>query len=147
MRASIVWRGGASSDGANSERACQTGLGTAPDRTLTLTKQVDLTGYTSAEARFFAMDDVQRTGLADEAYFIVNDGTDHVVRTFTGQNAANPYTREGKGSANLTPYVNRTVLLKWVLVIRGYTRFLGNCNNAPAGRKGLFIDDVLVVGH
>lgn len=149
QRSSIVWRGGSMSDTQNYSRECTSGLqGAAQDRVITLEKQVDLTGYTQAEARFFAMDDVQRMGAADEGRFIVNDGTDHVIKVYTGQNAANPYVREGKGSGNLTPYVNRTVRLKWQLVIRGHSAGLtGNCNNAPAGRKGLFVDDIVVVGQ
>lgn len=149
QRSSIVWRGGATNDGQNYARECTSGLqGAAQDRVITLEKQVDLTGLSSAEVRFQVMDDIQRTGALDEARLIVNDGTDHVVKTYTGQNAANPYTRDGKGSGNLTPYVNKTVRVKWQLVIKGHSAGLaGSCANAPAGRKGFFVDDILVVGQ
>jgi methionine-rich copper-binding protein CopC len=150
---SIVWRGGNAADGQNYLRDCQVknilGQGSASDYTVILEKQVDLTGFGSAEVRFEVMDDIQRTGVSDEGRFIVNDGTDHILTTYTGQNAANPYVRQGKGSGNLTPFVNKTVKIRWEVVIRGVLlNFGGNCSNGNvAGRKGLFVDDILVVGQ
>lgn len=151
QRNSIVWRGGATSDGQNYTRDCTFGVtgGTPADRIVTLEKQIDLTGLSAAEVRFQVMDDLQRTGVLDEGRLIVNDGTDHIITTYTGQNAANPYVREGKGSNNLRDYLNKTVKVRWQLVIKGY--FAGNtalnCNSSPAGRKGLFVDDILIVGQ
>ncbi|MBK7862118.1 MAG: Ig-like domain-containing protein [Archangiaceae bacterium] len=149
QRSSIVWRGGAGSDGQSYARECTSGLqGAASDRVVTVEKQIDLTGYTSAEVRFQVMDDIARTGIADEGRLIVNDGADHVIKVYTGQNAGNAYVRDGKGSGNLNAYVNKTVTVKWQLLIKGYSAgVLGNCNSSPAGRKGLFVDDVLIVGQ
>jgi hypothetical protein len=150
---SIVWRGGNAADGQNYLRSCTVngllGGGSATDYLIVLEKQVDLTGFGSAEVRFEVMDDIQRTGVSDEGRFIVNDGTDHILTTYTGQNAANPYVRQGKGSGNLTPFVNKTVKIRWEVLIRGVLlNFGGNCSTSNiAGRKGLFIDDILVVGQ
>jgi methionine-rich copper-binding protein CopC len=149
-RSSIVWRGGNSSDGQNYVRDCKGFLGGNPsDYTVVLEKQVDLTGLSSAEVRFQVMDDIQRSGVDDQGRFIVNDGTDHIITTYTGQNAANPYVRQGKGSGNLNAYVNKTVKIRWELLIRGVSLGLGqSCtNNNTPGAKGLFVDDLLVVGQ
>lgn len=137
---SIVWRGGNSQDGQNYVRACATL--NAPDYTIFVEKQVDLTGLSTAELRFDEWHDVNNTALDVARVLVVNGASTDQLYSYTG--SGTDYAKVGKGSANLDPYLNSTIKLRFELVIRGYTGI--GCGGAPAGKRGFFVDNVYVVG-
>jgi hypothetical protein len=135
QRASIVWRGGSSTDGANYVRDCS--VGTPQDRIVSLEKTIDLTGVSAAEVRFLVMDDVQSTA-SDQARLIAVDGvTPHVLLTWTGQS-----TTYSEAEADLTTFAGKVITLRWELVIRA-----GSSLSCPAGRTGFFLDDIKVTAR
>ncbi len=137
-RDSVVWHGGNATDGQSYVR----GGGLNPtDYTITLEKQVDLTGFTDAELRFAEMHDIA-AGAGDVAKVsIVVGGVPTVLQSFSGSTSA--YATIGEGTSNLKAYVNNNITIRFELVIKGQ-RTLGT---PAAGGKGLFIDNVYVVGQ
>lgn len=139
---SIVWRAGNQTDTQNYARDCR--LINAVDYTITLEKQLDLTGLSNAEVRLDVSDDIN-AAAGDVGKLSVVDGaavTD--LSSWSGQNLPTYATRVGKGSNNLQPYVNKTIKLRWSVFIKGVNS--ATCGAAPPGRKGLFVDNLYVVG-
>ncbi|MHB8879808.1 MAG: Ig-like domain-containing domain, partial [Myxococcaceae bacterium] len=140
-RNSIVWRGGNSTDGQSYARNCAA-LG-ATDYVVYVEKQVDLSGLTAADLRFDEWHDIQNTGAADRGRVLVRQGsTTTELYGFTGTSAG--YSTQGKGNNLLGPYLGSTVTIRLELVIRGVSSF--TCGTAPAGKKGLYADNIYVVG-
>ncbi|MFN7134763.1 MAG: hypothetical protein ACK4N5_21975, partial [Myxococcales bacterium] len=138
-RDSIVWKGGNQND-TNYVRATST-LGGAANHLITLERQVDLTGLTEAELRFDAFYGINGAAGDYARVLAISGSNTRVLHTFTGSTSSYT-TRLGKDSGNLNTIVGSTVTLRFELYIAGHN----GLNAAPAGDKGLFIDNVYVVG-
>ncbi|MFZ5468608.1 MAG: Ig-like domain-containing protein [Myxococcota bacterium] len=141
VRNSIVWRGGNSNDGQNYSRHCAL---SANDYTVFIEKQIDLTGLSQAEVRFDELHDIAGTAGDLGQVLVVQGGTTTVLASYSSTGPAS-YSRVGKASGNLSAFVGSTVKLRFELFIKGYSALV--CGGAPAGKKGLFIDNIHVVGH
>lgn len=136
---SIVWRGGNSTDGNNYQRDCQ--LVGAQDRVIYVEKQIDLTGLGEADLRFDEWHDVNDSA-GDYGRVCLGSSCSTVLYEIKGTGSS--YASKGKGENKLGPYVNSTVVLRFELYIKGYNGV--SCGSSPAGKKGLFIDNIQVVG-
>jgi hypothetical protein len=137
----IVWRAGNTNDGQSYARPCAVSVS---DQTLFIEKQIDLTGLASAELRFDEWHDINDSAGDVGRVTVTRGSTSSELYSFGGS-AASYAMGKGKGSGNLTAYVGATVKLRFELLIKGYSAVL--CGGAPAGKKGLFIDNLSVVGN
>lgn len=140
-RNSIVWRGGNVTDGQNYVRQCA--IAGAADRLIAFERTVDLTGLTEAELRYDEFHLINGAAADRGRAVVISGATTRELAGFTG--TASGYTnRIGQGSLNLRDFVGTTVRVRFELLIKGVNSL--NCGAAPAGNKGLFIDNLYVVG-
>lgn len=140
-RNSIVWRGGNQTDGVNYVRNCA--LVNAVDYTVAVERMVDLTGLTEAELRFDEYHLINSTAQDRGRALVISGATVRELAAFTG-NASGYTNRIGQGSLNLRDFVGTTVRIRFELFIKGVNMLA--CGQAPAGNKGLFVDNLYVVG-
>lgn len=141
LRNSIVWRGGNATDGVNYVRNCA--LVGAADSTVAVERMVDLTGLTEAELRFDEFHLINSAAQDRGRALVISGATVRELQAFTG-NASGYTNRIGQGSLNLRDFVGTTVRVRFELFIKGVNMVA--CGQAPAGNKGLFIDNLYVVG-
>jgi hypothetical protein len=140
-RNSIVWRGGNATDGANYVRNCA--LLNAVDHTVVVERTVDLTGLSEAELRFDEFHLINSAAQDRGRALVISGTTVRELASFTG-NASGYTNRVGQGTLNLRDFVGTTVRVRFELFIKGVNSL--NCGQAPVGGKGLFIDNLFVVG-
>ncbi|MFT3711009.1 MAG: Ig-like domain-containing protein [Archangium sp.] len=140
-RNSIVWRGGNATDGANYTRACA--LVNAADYTVAVERTVDLTGLTEAELRYDEFHLINSAAQDRGRALVISGTTVRELASFTG-NASGYTNRIGQGTLNLRDFVGTTVRVRFELLIKGANMVV--CGQAPAGSKGLFVDNLYVVG-
>lgn len=130
-----VWRGGNANDGQNYTRIC--GL-SAASRTVVLERDVTLPNINNIKLRFDEFHSIAGDPNDVGRVQIVYGGNPITLDTFTGTTSA--YAAK---EYDVSAYKNATVKLRYLLFIdAGPT--LGAC---PGGGKGVFIDNIRIVGE
>lgn len=137
QNSTLVWRGSNVTDGQNYARVCDLLGGKA--QTVVLERDVTLPNLSSVKLRFDEWHEMGPSPNDSGSAVVVFGGNPVTLATFTGGGASAYQARE----YDLTPYKNATVKLRFLLAIGGGNSLV----NCPAGGKGLYVDNIRIVGE
>lgn len=137
MNSTVVWRGSNANDGQNYVRNCVT-IGNGASQSVVLERDVTLPNLSRLLLRLDEWHAI--AGTDSGSVSIVFGGSPKTIATYTGGGALSYQPKE----YDISAYKNATVKLRFTLAIAGGNNLGGSC---PAGDKGLYVDNLRIVGE